>query len=86
MLEKKRTVYDLLQEIVEACQEPIELTDLFYKVRTTYSVLTSKLNIAIRLGLVKNIDQKYHTTPKGKDFLDAWERVQTLLKEEQKIE
>jgi len=82
MLEKQRTAYDFLQEIVEACLEPRELNDLFYIVRTTYTVLTRKLNVALRLGLIENLHEKYRTTEKGINFLNAWANVQTLLKEE----
>jgi len=82
MLEKKRTAYDLLQEILEACLQPTELTDLFFKIRTTYTVLTSKLNIALRFGLATDLGGKYHTTEKGISFLNAWANVQTFLKEE----
>lgn len=82
MLEKRRTAYDFLQEIVEACREPIERTNLYYKIRTTYGVFNGKLNIALRYGLVENLGEKYHITQKGKVFLNAWANVQTLLKEE----
>jgi len=82
MLEKKRNVYDFLQEITEACQEPIDLTDLYFKIRTSYTLLTSRLNLAVRFGLVKNLEEKYHTTQKGINFLNAWANVQTFLKEE----
>lgn len=78
----QRNFYDFLQEIVEACLEPIIITALYYRVKTSYTVLRRSLNIAIRFGLVNQSDEKYHTTPKGKDFLNAWKQVKTFLKEE----
>jgi len=79
---KRRNVYDLLQQVVEACQEPRELTDLFYIIKTSYVVLNSRMNIALRFKLVDLEDGKYHTTQKGINFLNAWANVQTFLKEE----
>jgi len=79
---KKRTAYDLLQGVVEACLEPTSLTDLYFKIKTTYTVLTIKLNTALRFRLIETLGEKYHTTQKGINFLNAWANVQTFLKEE----
>jgi len=82
MLEKRRNAYEILQEIVEACLEPIESTALYFKIRTSNRVLTSKVNIALRLKLLENSRNKYMATQKGRAFLKAWAKVQTFLKEQ----
>jgi len=82
MLGKNRTAYDLVQEIVEACLQPSTLFDLFHKIKTSYTILNDRLNIALHFRLVENLGEKYRATQKGINFLNAWANVQTFLKEE----
>lgn len=82
MLGNRRSNYDLLQQIVQGCQEPIEITDLYHKIKTQYQIFKRSLNMALQFKLVENIGNKYQTTEKGKRFLIAWEHVQEFLTEE----
>ena len=94
MLGSRRSNYDFVVEILQICVEPIEITNLYHKVKTQHSILMRWLNIALNCGLVENFigkhqkgsrrseQSKYQTTEKGKRFLIAWEHVQALLKEE----
>jgi len=82
MLGKRRTYYDIVVEIVNTCQTPIGKTDLYYKIKTQFSLFELWLNTSLRFKLIKNVGSKYHTTGKGINFLKAWAGLQTFLKEE----
>jgi len=83
MLTDRRVSYDFVVRITETCLDPIGKTHLYHIIGTTHRSLEQWLNLAIRLKLIKAIDNnKYQTTQKGKNFLNAWANVQTFLKEE----
>ena len=82
-MQARRTLYDFLVEIVTSCQEPIQKTDLYHKIKTQFSIFERWLNTTIRFKLVAETgNNKYQTTQKGKRFLIAWEHIQEFLTEE----
>jgi len=86
LLGKRRSPYDFVFEIVHGCEEPIGKTDLYHIIKTAYADFERWLNTAIRFKLIEEVlGNQYHTTQKGRDFLKAWERLQTFLTEKDEV-
>ena len=77
---ERRTRLQVLVEILENCGERMMKTDIMYKTRTIHSIFSEVLREAHRFGLVNRTQHKYHTTPKGKRFLEKWWELQAFLK------
>lgn len=82
MIDRRRTAYDFLVEIVEACREPIGKTDLYHKIGTQFNILERWVNAALKFKLIENVVERFRTTEKGINFLKKWAELQTFLKEE----
>jgi predicted transcriptional regulator len=80
LLGKRRSPYDFLFEIVQACRFPAGKTDLYHIIRTTHGDFERWLNVAMQLKLIEVVNDKYHPTQKGENFLTAWQEIlQTFL-------
>jgi len=58
------------------------MTNLFYKMATSYRVLKRTIGLAQQLKLIENRANKYQATQKGVNFVAKWDGLQTFLKEE----
>lgn len=76
----RRSHYDMLVEIVTRCQEPITESDLYHLIKSSHDIYSQQRDTALRYKLIKKVPpNKYESTPKGRDFLAAWSKVQTFL-------
>jgi len=83
LLSKHRTTYDILASLLEKIsKDSASITQLFYKMGTSYRILKNSVDIAIRFKLAQKRGSDYHITRKGLAFLETWEKLQTFLKEE----
>jgi len=81
-----RNSYDLIAEIVKSCREPIGKTNILHEIRATHTIFERWLNMAVRFKLIEEVlGNQYHTTQKGRNFLKAWERLQTFLTEKDEV-
>jgi len=87
MLTRKRCAHETLAEMVGNCQEPISVSELYYKMETSWGVFRDKKKLALRFKLIEILTdrkkpQKFQTTRKGKEFLETWQKLQTFLSTE----
>lgn len=82
MLSGRRTTYDILASLLKKIStDSISITELFYKMETSYSVLKNCVEVAIHFELAKQRGKHYQITQKGLAFIETWEKLQTFLKE-----
>ena len=82
MSSKRRTRHELLVETLTVCLKPATVNEILQTVKTSGTVIYKLLGGAQRFKLIDYAGGKYHTTGKGKGFLQAWDNViDSFLKE-----
>jgi len=67
---KKRSKYEIIQDVLDQCQTGSKKTWVMYRANLSYDLTTEYLNELAKLGLVEPKDGLYYTTEKGKQLLE----------------
>ena len=67
---KKRSKYEIIQDVLDQCQTGSKKTWVMYRANLSYDLTTEYLNDLVKLGLVEPKDGLYYTTEKGKQLLE----------------
>ncbi len=82
----KRGRLEIIYEILSICRKPTNKTSILYKCNLSYNQLQKYLSYLLSQNLLKSFKgerkQFYQVTEKGKDFLDEYEQLNTLLEKE----
>ncbi len=83
----KRGRFEILYGILSVCRKPAKKTSILYRCNLSYSQLQKYLDYLVShtlLGSQENEGRRFfQITEKGKEFLDEYERLTSLLEEKQ---
>jgi predicted transcriptional regulator len=85
---KKRSRYEIIQDVLDQCQTGSKKTWVMYRANLSYDLTTNYLNELEKLGLVENKEGLYYTTDKGKQLLEllkAWRQKKSELNDIAKL-
>ena len=82
---KKRGRFEIIQEILLVCRKTAKKTNILYKCNLSYNQLQKYLEYIISQNLVTQLVYKdtllYELTEKGKEFLQEYWQLESLLEE-----
>jgi predicted transcriptional regulator len=80
---KRHSRYALMAFMLETCKEPKAKFDIYCTrpKELSYKLLDELLTQALKLKLLKQKDDKYSTTLKGKELIKKFEELLKFLKE-----
>lgn len=76
---KRRTKEEIIYQILEACSEGINITEVAGKITLNIKIVDSYLELLIKTGLIQKKDGLYITTRKGARILPVMKNVQDSL-------
>jgi len=85
---KKRSKYEIIQDVLDQCQTGSKKTWVMYRANLSYDLTTNYLNELEKLGLVEPKDGLYYTTDKGKQLLEllkTWRQKKSELNDIAKL-
>jgi len=83
----KRGRLEIIYEILSVSRKPAMKTNILYKCNLSYNQLQKYLNYLASQNLLTSFENQgkelYRTTDKGKEFLDQYEQLTSLLQEKE---
>ncbi len=73
-----RSSFDIIAEILETAKNGAKKTRIMYVCGLSYRFVQKYLDLLLETGLLA-IGSSYHTTDKGKGFLNKYQRLDLLL-------
>ncbi len=73
-----------MSQMMTLCCKPKRKTRIMYLTNLSYFQTESYLTFLIAQGLIERNNQEFKTTPKGKQFLEAYHNLKTLLEDKPK--
>jgi len=80
-MRKRRTFLQLIAEYLEAGKTPRLKTDFLYEAKVSMAIHSSIFNNLVKAGLLSKTDDRYVTTEKGYEWLEAWQKLMEMLGE-----
>jgi predicted transcriptional regulator len=77
---KRRTREEIIYQILEACCEGINITEVAGKITLNIKIVNSYLELLIKNGMIQKKGGLYMTTRKGARILPVMKKVQDSLK------
>jgi predicted transcriptional regulator len=82
----KRGRLEIIYAILSICHKPVNKTSILYKCNLSFSQLQKYMEYLFSHNLLRSIQEKqrdyYHVTDKGKTYIEEYEKLTGLLKEE----
>jgi predicted transcriptional regulator len=76
----KRERTEITQDILRLCCKPVKKTQILYKCNLSFDLLQKYLKYLMSRNLLaKNSDGLFQATDKGKEFLETYENLETLI-------
>ena len=82
---KQRSHYEILSSLLEYCASPQKISHIYYHQRGTYPSVKQLVSEALEAKLLKRVGKKYITTPRGKQFIQQWSKILTMLRKEENV-
>jgi predicted transcriptional regulator len=83
---KRRDKLFIIAEILEIAKEGTLKTQIMYRANLSFTQLNDYLNFMLKINLLgkvsENDKERYETTAKGLDFLQRYQEIAELLKNE----
>lgn len=76
---KDQIIYEILKEMVE---KPISKTRMMYRACLSYTQIKSYVDILEKTGLISKYQEHYQITEKGKSWIDAFLKLNSILSTE----
>ena len=76
----RRGFHEQIADILDTARKPILKTQLIHKVNIEWKRMKFRLYFLQEKGLIEKIGDKYRTTQKGFLFLEAWRKIQNLMR------
>lgn len=75
--------YALISLVLNTCKEPKTKADLYWTrpKQYSYKLLDQLIGRCVKLGLLAETDEKYHTTLKGTEYMYRFETLLKFLEE-----
>jgi predicted transcriptional regulator len=81
----RRSKYDIIADILKLCQDDASITEVIYKSNLNHKVGKSYLAVLMEAGFVVKLDERYHTTWLGTQFLRRFGELQEVFNQKPKL-
>jgi predicted transcriptional regulator len=75
----KRSRYEIMAGIMQDCLLPRCKTHIMYKGNMSFTQINAYLSMLISLGLLSQVDGKYETTDRGRQFISAYNSLGEIM-------
>ena len=79
---QRRCYHDLTHDVLTLAVNSVEATELYWRARLSGHSYTRIKKTLLKAGLAEMVDNKFHTTDKGKAWLRSFKRVTKLMEAE----